>query len=45
MKTVVYLVVDNRSIVMEMIPKNHLGLWVKERLDGLAMPGCCRQEG
>ena len=30
MKTVVYLIVDNCSIVMEMIPKNHLGLRVEE---------------
>ena len=45
MKTVVYLIVDNCSIVMEMIPKNHLGLWVEESLDRLVMPGCCMQEG
>lgn len=43
-KTLVYLVMDGCSIVLEMIPKTILGLSVKESLDRLVMPGHCRQE-
>lgn len=43
-KTLVYLVMDGCSIVLEMIPKMILGLCVKESLDRLVMPGHCRRE-
>lgn len=41
MKTLVYLVIDSSSIILEMTPK---AICVKENLDQLVMPGCCRQE-
>lgn len=42
MKTLVCLVMDNSSIILEMVPK---AICVKDSLDQLVTAGCCRWEG